>query len=379
MRHTAAVIGRVETDYSDNKTVFVAIFKDDETGKVLLRYRVFSGPNLFAFLVPFGHYNVVAYQDLDGSGKYEVGEPASLRDVETLDNVNRERIILHLDTAFKPNPKQLQDFSNAKWEVQKTLPLSFGKIVDFSNPIFTSEFGQKGFWEPLQFLKEAGTGIYFLEAYSPEKTPVLFVSGAFGSPLNSKPFMESIDRTKYQPWFFLYPSGLRIEKSARALADVLREVHTLYGFKKINVVAHSMGGLVAYRSMQITNEKQYGDYVNLIISISTPWGGHDMAAKGVKHSPVVVPSWIDMDPGSEFIKKLFDNSIPCDHHLWFSYSGSTLTISENSDGTVSMRSQLRKEAQDKAVQVFGFYEDHNSILESEEVIEHLNRTMGRYE
>jgi pimeloyl-ACP methyl ester carboxylesterase len=379
MARTAAITVKVKSDYSENKPVIIGIFKDDQTGKVLLDYRVFAGPTLFAFLVPFGHYDVVAYQDLDGSGKYELGEPASVRDVDKLDNENRERIILQLDAAFRPSHKQLQNFRNAEWKIEKNLPLSFGKLADLSNPIFSSEFGGKGFWEPLQFAKKAGVGIYFMEEYSPEKTPVLFVSGAFGYPLGWKAFMEGIDREKYQAWYYLYPSGLRIDRSAGALADVLKEVHTIYGFKNINIVAHSMGGLVAYRSIQITQEKQYGDYVNLIISISTPWAGHDMAAKGVKYSPAIVPCWIDMDPGSVFIKNLFDNDILCDHHLWFSFTGDTITINENNDGTVSIHSQLRKEAQNKAIQVFGFNEDHNSILESEDVIEHLNRTMERYE
>lgn len=378
MDKTALIGGRVESESSDTHPIFIGIFRDNHTSKILFDKTVFAGPSLFAFLVPHGEYDLVSFQDLNGNSAYDMGEPATVKRVIKTDS-KRERFTLSLDTQFKPTQDQLDEFKNARKEIQNALPISFGDIADLDDDIFSVDFGLKGFWEPLSFLKLAGTGIFFMEEYSPDKIPVLFVNGAASSPLSWKMLMENIDKEKFQAWFFLYPSGLRIDKSAGGLAEVLQEVHNIYGFKKMVLIAHSMGGLVTYRGIQLLcNNKAYGDYENLFISISTPWNGHNLAASGVKRSPAVVPCWIDMDPASDFIKKLFESDVPCAHHLLFSYAGSSITIKGNSDGSVSLSSMLRNEAQNKAKQVFGFNETHVSILESKEVLKHLNRIMEQY-
>ncbi len=51
----------------------------------------------------------------------------------------------------------------------------------------------------------------------------------------------SLDRTRYQPWFYHYPSGLRLEKSANGLSRALQMLKARYGFSRLYVVAHSMG------------------------------------------------------------------------------------------------------------------------------------------
>jgi hypothetical protein len=61
-----------------------------------------------------------------------------------------------------------------------------------------------GLWEPTRFLKEHGVGIYMLEVYDPDKTPVLFINGAGGSAQNWRYFLRRLDRTRFQAWFFLY-------------------------------------------------------------------------------------------------------------------------------------------------------------------------------
>lgn len=375
---TAFIVGRVTSDISDHYPIFVGIFEDTHQGKTMLDMKVFAGPSLFSFLVPHGEYDLSSFQDLNGSSRYDKGEPAALRRIIKTDG-EKERFNLHLDTQFRLSEDLLYEFRNARQEIKNAYPISFGNVADLNDYIFSADFGSKGLWEPLYFIKKAGFGIYFIEEYSPDKVPVLYVGGAAGAPLGWKYFMDNIDKEKFQAWFFLYPSGIRIGSSAKALADIMQEVHQIYGFDKIILIAHSMGGLVTRRSIQLLHSREaYDDYVNLFVSISTPWNGHPMAARGVKRSPAVVPCWIDMDPASDFIQGLFNNNIPCDHHLLFSYEGKTMKLKGNSDGTVSLYSQLRSVAQMKAKQVFGFAETHGSILESKDVLKHLNRIMAQY-
>jgi hypothetical protein len=92
---------------------------------------------------------------------------------------------------------------------------------------------------------------------------------------------------------------------------------------------------------------------------------------GVKYAPEVVPSWIDMKHGSDFLTQLYDKSLKprVRHHLFYSHHAkrSAILPAEN-DGTVSVASQTRKEATADAVEVRGFDEDHISILSSRDAL-----------
>ena len=59
-------------------------------------------------------------------------------------------------------------------------------------------------------------------------------------------------------------------------------------------------------------------------------------------------------------------------HLLFSYEGSNFFTPGNNDGAVSIASQLAAEMQERADTIFGFNEDHVSILVSKVVSEKLN-------
>jgi len=138
-----------------------------------------------------------------------------------------------------------------------------------------------------------------------------------------------------------------------------------------------MGGLVA-RSFIIRNYQDgRQQYIKLFISISTPWNGHRMAAEGVKHAPTVVPSWYDMEPESEFIQSLFKEKLPdfLKYYLFFSYKGDCSLFLANNDGTVELASELDMRAQSEAEKVFGYDEDHGSILTSEKVITRVNQLL----
>jgi triacylglycerol esterase/lipase EstA (alpha/beta hydrolase family) len=179
--------------------------------------------------------------------------------------------------------------------------------------------------------------------------------------------MEKIDRDIYQPWFYVYPSGMRLEAAANALNDGVKLLHDRYGFKRLHVVAHSMGGLVARRFVIRNTLEGRNSYINTLITFSSPWDGHEAAAMGVKYAPEVVPSWRDMAHGSEFLTHLYDRRLKgkVSHHLFYSHHAShSRILPPENDGTVSVASQLRKEAKEDAVQVLGFDEDHVSILSS---------------
>ena len=96
------------------------------------------------------------------------------------------------------------------------------------------------------------TGLYFLQPYDPDRVPVVFVHGLFGTPFT---WVETINglqadpeiRKHYQFWVFAYPTGNPILYSALRLRDELAKVDKLYpNHRPYVVVGHSMGGMLTH-------------------------------------------------------------------------------------------------------------------------------------
>lgn len=243
-----------------------------------------------------------------------------------------------------------------------------GLVVSPSAEVFSERSAKRGYWKPAQFSRNGGGAkICFLEPYDPGRIPVLFIHGAVGSPRDWNYFFDRLDRRRYQPWFFYYPSGFPLDLNSDLLLSQLEELKARHGFQELYITAHSMGGLLA-RSLLVRHGSRL-PFARLFVSISTPWGGDGLADFGVRHSPVVVPSWKDLRPQGPFLKALFDGRLPAglDYYLFFGHRDRGL-LRPNSDGTVTLRSQLAPQAQAEAQSVYGFDEDHTSILSSPEVL-----------
>ena len=135
---------------------------------------------------------------------------------------------------------------------------------------------------------------------------------------------------------------MRLDNAATALNDGIKLLHARYPFRRLHVVAHSMGGLVARDFVIQTPSPGGRPYINTFITFSSPWDGHEAAAMGVKYAPEVVPSWRDMKHGSDFLNHLYDKKLKgrVNHHLFYSHHAkrSPILPPEN-DGTVSVASQ----------------------------------------
>jgi pimeloyl-ACP methyl ester carboxylesterase len=262
----------------------------------------------------------------------------------------------------------------------EALPISIGKIANLDDPKFSVEVGEMSMWQPYKFIEEHGFGIYFLEPYSPSKIPVLFVYGIGGSPQDWRTIFQKMDRKKYQLWFYQYPSGFHLDKSANAVANSLILLKQRYGFEQMAVVAHSMGGLVSRGGIQRAANLAKTNFVSHLISISTPWGGHELAQRGVKYMNYPVPSWQDMVPGSAYQKEILSKPLPARtrYDLIFSYkSSSGFGLPNENDGVVSLQSQLVPQVQLEAASVFGLHEEHKAILDSPLTLRQIEELLAR--
>ncbi len=360
---------------SPSKNPIVVAAYSRQAGKVSIEdYAKLSEPGPYELLVREGEYGIFAFEDANGNMVCDEGEWTGHYGKPDMLSPQPGGIQwgLDLEMSNEPEPNSLSWAKSLaiRTDGWKKPCTSAGAIADMNDPAFSAEQGTKGFWAPLDSFKLTGCNIYFLEPYDRKKIPVLFVHGAAGSPQDWRYFIDNIDRSRYQPWIFHYPSGARLKTISFFMRKKLYDLHRDYNFETLFVVAHSMGGLVS-RSALIENDL-HNTSVKLFISISTPWGGEQRAKTGVEMSPFVIPSWKDVEPDSEFIREIFATKLSPEtrYYLFFGHKGNGSVFRQNNDNTVTLESMLDPRAQAEALKVTGFNEDHTSILNSSEIVGH---------
>lgn len=374
----AEVYGTIEKPEASDHPVLVVIFRDSLSRKRVLNAKLVENDE-FRFSVPGGRYVLFAFEDTNGDLAYQAGEPAAqagrpeafaLEDGE----LRSVTLKLHRDgVAIAAAPDDAEAATDEErypelWSGHKNI----GAVVALDDPRFDRAYGQMGLWEPLRFSLEVGPGLYMLEPYDPKRVPVVFIHGLGGTPRDFATLIGQIDRRRYQPWLLAYGSGLRLDLNAGYFFDALTQLRLKHGFQRLYLVAHSMGGLVTQGFLNRHRIKRSG-YLKLLVTLATPWGGHEAAQKGVDNAPVVVPAWRDMAPGSAYLEALQASTLPPDlpHHLMFAFGGSSLMTAAANDGTVTVASQLHPNMQLRAERLYGFDASHVGILSDPQAIDQL--------
>ena len=118
--------------------------------------------------------------------------------------------------------------------------------------------------------EKAGAGVYFLEPYDPNRIPVLFIHGIGGTPRDFRQMIESLDHSRFQPWIFHYPTGLRLQVVVRVLHRLVEDLRHKYTFHALFVTAHSVGGLVARGYLESALNEGDRQFVKLLVTFSSP-------------------------------------------------------------------------------------------------------------
>ncbi len=382
----AALEGHVEIRGAANESVVVVVY--DVRGKHVEDFFLLPRPAPFFFALPAGTYQLGAFIDRNRDLTYQPREePAVVFNDAAAVELGPGQRRTNIDLVIDPNspvslPFAVSALSSERREIDQFPALQLGTIVTIDDPRFSDENGKLGLWDPLRFLFEVGAGVYFLEEYDPHKIPVLFVHGAMGHPGNFKYLVSALDRSRFQPWLAYYPTAPHLDRLGRGLVRAMAALQVKYGFSRLILVAHSMGGLVSRAAVNYAVQNAASQrvvHLPAFVSISSPWNGHTAAAEGVKYAPVVAPSWEDMAPGNPFLLRLPQTALPpeCEYWLLFSYHGERTFSGEANDGTVAVASELSMPIQRQAAHVMGFDESHTSILESQDVAAQLNAILSR--
>jgi len=375
------VAGKVAHREGPGGNIVVFALRDAGGTWVADNYASLATADAFLLRLEVGQrYTIGAFADRNRNLVPDADEPATLAPQPIVVSQGWQGIT-RVSLTLAPGsrlPQATRDALLALPKVErKALPMVVGEVAALDDERLSEESGEMGLWAPLDFLTHVGIGVFFAEPYDSKRIPVLFMGGAGGYPNEWHTVVDSLDRKRYQAWFFVYPSGQRLELSARVLERCIHELHKKYAFKQLYVTAHSMGGLVARGYIQRSIAAGDADYLRLFVSMSTPWQGHTQARFGVHLSPAVIPSWIDMQTDSDYQLAIFARpfSPPLRYYLLYSQTDPKASVEKATDGSVTVSSQLRKEAVRDAREVLGFTATHTSILQSSALISAYQRIL----
>ncbi|MEM1249236.1 MAG: alpha/beta fold hydrolase [Acidobacteriota bacterium] len=356
--------------------VFVLLFGRSESGVELFGWDELTAlqANWGFVATPDRTYFVGAFKDLDGDRIRDVGEPAAFSGLKEPIQLDAGAIRSNVDLELRAGAAIPEGFvldANDPDVGNTTIRFNLGEVVELEDPRFSPETGKRGMWEPFKSATSSGAGVYFLEEFDSGRIPVLFIHGIGGTPRDLRPLIDSVDRERFQPWVYTYPSGIRIGAAAAGLRDVMVDLREKLDFPELFVIAHSMGGLVAFDFVkQLRVRSVHDDMVGLLVTLSAPLGGHAASRWGLRFAPEPIPAWIDLDPDGDFVAGLstsFTRSLP--YALFFGYRrGGNPLMPASHDAVIEVRSQLPLWAQEKAILVRGFDLDHAEILEAPELI-----------
>lgn len=120
---------------------------------------------------------------------------------------------------------------------------------------------------PERFTEE--TGLYFLQAYDPKKIPIVMVHGLASSPDAYREILNDLSpepwfREQYQVWLYNYPTGtpwlynaMRFRQIMGEAGNHVRSKGDDATLKKMVILTHSMGGLLARTAVTDPGTKLY--------------------------------------------------------------------------------------------------------------------------
>jgi|GEM_PF-3200918 len=352
----------------DSSNILVGVFKRNENGLSRANYRAVTSSEPFYILLTKADYVVFAFSDTNGDSAYQAGEPAARIDDPLInwfsDMPGQDRVdyaalqIEEIKLAKATVLEQKLNFSLTELRKDTRVSDHFLRIVSWDDEMFSEENASRGLWEPIWFEKEFGYGLYVLKEFDPTQKSILLVHGILDTPRRFESLANAIP-SDYQLLLFHYPSGFPLEHTSYLLGEVLDELVRRDQIPQLDIIAHSMGGLVS-KGMLYQADEALRQRLRLFISIASPFGGHASAASGTKWSPVVAPVWWAMAPDSPFLKKIdgVDLSQGPNHHLVFTFSHEAGGKSEGDDGAVTVKSQLTESAQRNATAIYGIAEGH---------------------
>lgn len=366
-QHPLAVVA-LSNKYQKNEIVDV-----NHLGKV---------DSYYAMNLPAGSYDLLVLEDSNRDGVYRENEIIAQHHIVLDAQTYPEKVVgnvdIQLPQSVEPLGQKLAVPVSTTHNSKRSLFFPKGTIRSLDDPIFSRRISTLGMYEPAVFMEIAPMMFYALEEDTPHKVPVIFVHGIGGTAQEFKPILNKLDRKRYKPWFFYYPSGMDLNQLAKLFYNIYLSGKVIKKNPSASIiVAHSMGGLVVREALNLCQGNAQEVRVKELITIASPLGGLDSAQTGVEHAPLVLPAWRGLTPKGAFIRHLFRNPLPpwTEHQLIYAYLGSG--DRNDSDGIVPVQSQIPDAVSGKLAGKYGFKSGHAEILRDPAAIDKVIELIGQ--
>ena len=384
-RQTWFVFGRIgQTAALKSQAMAVLALSDRfRTAEVVDVNHTARADSYYGLNLPAGQYRLLVVADLDGNGFYDESEVLGSRNLalapEAVPDMVAEGIDIDLATERVPQPGAFRVAVETAPPRSESLFYPRGTLRTLDDPIFGPQMADLGLYRPAAFLEAAPMLFYALEEDYGYKIPVVFVHGIGGSARDFGDVVAALDRTRYRPWFFHYPSGASLEQLGAMFHRIFLsgKVIPLEDMPLV-IVAHSMGGLVVREALNLQTGARGENRVARLITLASPLGGHP-GARSASGGPVVIPSWRDLNPDGPFVARLHRKPLPAglEYRLLFAYGDERpVKVGRNSDGVVPLASQLSAAAQKEATAQHGYDTTHTGILSDPAAIADIIRLAG---
>ncbi len=375
LRGTLAVPGE-----RDEPLLVVVVSDRFQKGEIVTTWTVRSPMSHYTIFVPEGEYHLQIFADLDRDGYFAAHELIGRTAPENPVRVAREQAA---DGFFVDGPRIALDFNHPRHSAlrpETRLVLRSYKWKSLRDEFFDGRYGAMGLYHPMALLDHTQGVLFGLDDLDENKTMVLFVHGIGGTPQDWKYMVEGMDRNQFQPVFFFYPSGLPLDKLGGLLAEEIRNMENAprYRLHRLVIVAHSMGGLVAWAAIDNLCRQSAPPYLKMFISFSAPYGGVAEARMSAD-LPALVPSWRDVAPESAFLRQIYQRHLPREvpFYLFYGYEDPSFFRSkEGGDGHIALSSQLDARINRAASKTYGFKSTHTGILKNERPRQEFNRSLA---
>jgi pimeloyl-ACP methyl ester carboxylesterase len=168
-------------------------------------------------------------------------------------------------------------------------------------------------------------GLSMPKDVDPNRPMVVLIHGLDCNRSNWYPMADLLVGEGFQVSYFTYPSDQPLEDSASMLKQELAAFREAFPHVKLDVIAHSMGGLIARRYIESDDYLASGGGVDHLILIGTPnlgtkWATYRWVLEVQehyqlwKHEPTWGPTWMitdglgeagrDLKPSSRFLAEL---------------------------------------------------------------------------
>ncbi|HLP00448.1 MAG TPA: DUF413 domain-containing protein [Opitutaceae bacterium] len=386
-RDTFFVFGRLEHEPAGvrGQLAVVALHDGLETNEVVDVNWFSRDDSYYGMNLPEGDYRLVVACDRNADGRVDQSEAIGGRRLYVDLAAAPDRVLGDCDIDLRRRVELGATRFTAAVPAIAAMPsreslfYPKGSIRSLDEPLFAPRMATIGMYQPAEFLERAPMMFYALEEDIGYKVPIVFVHGIGGSPRDFAAILARLDRTRYRPWFFYYPSG-------QDLSQVAAMFHRLFLSGRVIpldrmplvIVAHSMGGVVVREAMNLSTGSAKENHVGCLITIASPLAGHP-GARFARRAPVVIPSWRDLDPEGDFIRQLHRRPLPAgtSYHLFYANGEAPASEpNERTDGVVPVAAQLEPAACREAVEQTGFAASHTGVLRDAAVISRIEALLS---